>query len=205
MSFLILILATTSLYAQTKTITGTVKDDKGNGLPGASVIEKTSKAGTKTDVNGKFSLSVPATAKTITISFIGMDTKEISIAKSNTIDIALHPLASSLGDVVVIGYGAERRSRIATAISSVSEKDIKNIPVAGADQMLQGKVAGVTVTTNSGQPGGGVSVRVRGITTISNVTGVSNEPLYVIDGVPIYTSTSSPNQNQLGGVTGGRS
>lgn len=187
------------LFAQTRIVTGVVKDDKDTTLPGATVRVKETGQTTQTDINGSFRLSVGSSAKTIEVSFVGMKTVETPIETLSSNDvISLSPTTTQLGDVVVIGYGNARKSDIATAVSSISEKDIKNTPVAGADQMLQGKVAGVTVTNNSGQPGGGVSIRVRGVTT---ATG-SNEPLYVIDGVPIIASTSSISQDQLGGVSG---
>lgn len=184
-------------FAQGKKIIGTVSDDKGNTLPGATITVKGSKIATTTDVNGKFSIAVPQEAKALVVSFIGMSDQEIVIGKKSSFDVVLKSVASSLNDVVVIGYGTAKRSNVTSAISSISERDIKNLPVAGADQMMQGKVAGVTVTTNTGQPGGGVSIQVRGITTVNG-----NQPLYVIDGVPIIASTSSGGMDYLGGVAG---
>jgi TonB-linked SusC/RagA family outer membrane protein len=126
-----------------------------------------------------------------------MQSKEVEIGSSGIVTVSLKSNMTVLNDVVVVGYGTRRRSEVTSAISSVSERDIKNLPVPGADQMLQGKVAGVAVTSNSGQPGGGVSIRVRGITSVNG-----SEPLYVIDGVPILTNTSSTPQDQLGGQAG---
>jgi TonB-linked SusC/RagA family outer membrane protein len=189
-------------FAQKRTVTGVVTDENGSPLAGASVsVEGAKGATTITGTLGKFTLNVSPDAKALVFSFIGMQAQTVSIGKG-LLKVSLKPVSTALNDVVVIGFGTERRSHIASSISSISEKDIKNIPAAGADQLLQGKVAGVTVTTNSGQPGGGVSVRVRGVTTVSNLSGVTNEPLYVIDGVPIVTSTTSTGQDQLGGVAG---
>jgi len=183
--------------AQTKTVTGTVYDDKGTSLPGATIRTSDSKHATQTDVNGKFSLSVPDGEKTLTISFVGMQNKVIAIGKGSALTISLTSLTGTLNDVVVIGYGSTKRANVNSAISSLSEKDIKDLPVAGVDQMLQGKVPGVSVSANTGQPGGGVSVRVRGITSING-----NDPIYVVDGVIVQTSTTSIGQDQLGGVAG---
>ncbi len=185
-------------FAQTRTITGEVSDSSGNPLAGATVKVKNSKTATSTDLNGKFTLHLPANATTLTVSFVGMESKEVPLSESNIITVSLSTtINSSLNDVVVIGYGTSRRANVTSAISSVKEADIKNLPVAGADQMLQGKVPGVSVTSNSGQPGGGVNVLIRGITSVN-----SNQPLYVIDGVPIHASTSSGGMDYLGGVAG---
>lgn len=115
-----------------------------------------------------------------------MRNKEVAIAASGIMDIAMEPLSQNMNEVVVIGYGTAKRTNVTSSIASVSAKDIKDLPVAGIDQALQGKVAGVTVTNNSGQPGGGVSIKVRGVTTIN-----SNDPLIVIDGVPFISNTKS--------------
>ncbi len=184
-------------FAQTKTITGLVSDDKGNMLQGATVTLKNSKTATITDANGKFTLSVPGNTQTVVVSYIGMVSQEIAVTGQSTIVVTLQSTGSQLNDVVVIGYGTIRRANVTSAISSVKEADIKNLPVAGVDQMLQGKVPGVTVTSNSGQPGGGVNVLVRGITSLNN-----NQPLYVIDGVPIHASTNGGGMDYLGGVNG---
>ncbi|MEP6465672.1 MAG: TonB-dependent receptor [Parafilimonas sp.] len=185
-------------YAQNRIITGEVTDTSGSPLLGATVTVKNSRAATSTDVNGRFTLHLPPNAKALMVSFVGMQTKEVALTENNIVSVALSASgASSLNDVVVIGYGSIRRSNVTSAISSINEKDIKNIPVAGADQMLQGKVPGVTVTSNSGQPGGGVSVLIRGITTVNN-----NQPLYIIDGVPVPLSTTSGGNDYLGGING---
>ncbi|MFI5187513.1 MAG: SusC/RagA family TonB-linked outer membrane protein, partial [Chitinophagales bacterium] len=197
---MLLLISTLSLLissAQVRKISGTVKDDKGSPLSGATVTAKGTRVAVATDVNGIFSLILPQNSNTLVVSFVGMTRQEVTVGTSNVLEISMVPTSSTLTNVVVVGYGTRRRSEITSAISSISEKDIKNLPVAGADQMLQGKVPGVTVTSNSGQPGGGVSVLIRGITTIN-----SNQPLYVIDGVPIHASTNSGGMDYLGGVNG---
>ncbi|MGX5688779.1 SusC/RagA family TonB-linked outer membrane protein [Arcticibacter tournemirensis] len=189
----------TLLLAQNtqKVLKGTVSDDKGGVLPGASVTVKNTKASTMTDAGGQFTLAVPQGGTTLVVSFIGMTTQEVPIGNRTTFKVVLKDASTSLNEVVVVGYGAIRRANVTSSIASVNQKEIRNLPVAGVDQALQGKVAGVSVTSNSGQPGGGVSVRVRGITSVNG-----NEPLYVIDGVPISAESNSLKQDFLGGSAG---
>ena len=196
---LFLVLAN-NLFSQdvSRLISGTVQDEKNNALQGATVAVKGNlKVYTLTDVNGNFVIKVANTSKALVVSYVGMKPIDIVINDKPNVAVILKGADAKLGEVVVVGYGTRRRSEVTTSISSISEKDIKNLPVAGVDQALQGKVAGVTVTNNGGQPGGGVSVRVRGITSVNG-----NEPLYVIDGVPIAAQTSSLDQNFLGGGNG---
>lgn len=197
--FLICLAAVTSstvLFAQ-RTVTGKVVDENNAAMPGASIIVKGTTIGTATDLNGNFSFSVPADATTLVVSFIGMDTKEVPIT-SGPMTITLATTSEQVDAVVVIGYGTIRRSEVTSAIASVKTADIQDLVVAGVDQALQGKVAGLQVMNNSGQPGGGVSLRVRGITSVN-----SNDPLIVVDGVP-FTSNSVSNKGYdgLGGSNG---
>jgi TonB-linked SusC/RagA family outer membrane protein len=174
-------------FSQNRTITGTVSDAKGTALLGASVSLKGNvKAGATTDVSGKFTISVPADSKTLQISFIGYESAEITIPKKGYVEVALKAVSSTLGDVVVIGYGTQRRQDVNGSISSVTAKEIANIPQPSIDQMLQGKASGVTITQNSGGPGSATSVHIRGITSFG-----SSEPLYVIDGVAISGDASN--------------
>jgi TonB-dependent starch-binding outer membrane protein SusC len=189
-------LAFSNLFAQ-RNITGTVTDEKQLPLAGATVAVKGTRLVTTTDATGKFTIKVPSNAKTLTVSFVGMELQEIGLDERSVLAIALTPSSNTLSDVVVIGYGTRRRAEVTSSIASVSARDIKDMPVAGIDQAIQGKLAGVSVTNNSGQPGGGVSVRVRGITSVNN-----SEPLYIIDGVFLAPSTSSTAFNTLGGGGG---
>ena len=178
--FLLCVFTFLHSFAQNRTIRGTITDEKGVTLPGATISVKSSSVSTRTDADGKFSLSVPADARTLVITFIGMKPLEVGIGTKTNFDITLHSVATSLTDVVVIGYGTQRREDVNGAISSIKSADIADIPQPSIDQMLQGKAAGVTVTQNSGAPGAAVSVHIRGITSFSG-----SEPLYVIDGVAI--------------------
>ncbi len=178
-------------------IRGTVTDDQGVTLPGVTVTAKNVNA--ITGGNGSYLIRVPAGTKTLRFTYIGMTAVDVPIGNKTELNVTLKATSSNLNEVVVIGYGAVRRADVTSSISSVSAKDLKDLPVAGVDQAIQGRVAGVTVSNNSGQPGGGVSVRVRGIT---GATG-SNEPLYVIDGVQFQSNgNNSLSQDFLGGGSG---
>jgi len=190
-------MSTTVLFSQQRTVTGKVVDDTNAALPGASVVVKGTTIGTASDLNGNFTLQVPSDATTLVITFVGMDTKEVPIS-AGPMTITMTMSAEEVDAVVVIGYGTIRRSEVTSAIASVKTEEIKDLVVTGVDQALQGKVAGLQVMNNSGQPGGGVSVRVRGITSIN-----SNDPLIVIDGVP-FTDNNVENTGYdgLGGSDG---
>jgi len=182
------------------TIKGTVIDDTRSPLPGVTVALKGSAIAVSTDVNGHYSINAPSNYKTLVFSFVGMQTKEVDIAGRTTINVSLETSSTQLTDVVVIGYGSQKRGDVNGAISSVSAKDIQDIPQPSIDQMLQGKAAGVTITQNSGAPGSATSVLIRGITSFSGT-----QPLYVIDGVAIsgdanngyqLTSSASPSEQE---------
>ncbi|HNW53854.1 MAG TPA: SusC/RagA family TonB-linked outer membrane protein, partial [Bacteroidales bacterium] len=182
---------------QTKPVTGTVYGENNESLPGATIVVKGTTIGTTSGLDGKFTLQVPSTAKTLVVTFVGMVPQEVAIG-TEPLKISLATAATALDEVVVIGYGTAKRTQVSSAISSVSQKELKNLPVTGIDQAVQGKLAGVSVTSNSGQPGGGVALRVRGLTTIN-----SNDPLIVIDGVPFTSNTvSSSGYDGLGGGRG---
>jgi len=192
-----LIFSSNVFAQQTKTITGTVYGENNATLPGATIKVKGTTVGTISDLDGKFTLQVPASAKTLEVSFVGMETQDVAITGA-PLKINLTSSTTALSEVVVIGYGTVRRNEVTSAISSVNQKELKNLQVTGVDQAMQGKLAGVTVTNNSGQPGGGVALRVRGLTTIN-----SNDPLIVIDGVPFTTNTvESSGYDGLGGGRG---
>jgi TonB-dependent starch-binding outer membrane protein SusC len=163
-------------------VRGQVTDEaSGEGLPGVSVVVKGTNIGTSTDVNGQFELSIPDDARVLSFSFIGYASKEVLIGTQSKLNVSLSSGLQRLDEVVVVGYGEQQRKDVTGSISSIKGQELKSLPVAGIDQMIQGRASGVTVTNNSGQPGGGVSVRIRGITSLTG----SNEPLYVIDGVPV--------------------
>ncbi|MGO4770171.1 SusC/RagA family TonB-linked outer membrane protein [Flavobacterium sp. W22_SRS_FK3] len=176
---LFLLLTSNFITAQVK-VSGVVSDDKGLSIPGANILVVGSKVSVSTDFDGKYAIDVPANA-TLQFSFIGFSTQKVAVAGKTSINVVLKSSAEDLKDVVVIGYGTQKRKDVNSAISSIASKDIENLKVVSFDQMMQGKAAGVVVNSNSGEPGSNVSVRIRGV---SSLTG-TNEPLYVIDGVPI--------------------
>lgn len=176
---ILFLLLSNFITAQVK-ISGVVSDEKGMTIPGANISVVGTKTTASTDFDGKYSIDAPANG-TLLVSFIGFDSQKIAIGGRNKINVTLQSSSEDLKEVVVIGYGTQKKKDVNGAISSVKSADIENLKQVSIDQMLQGKAAGVSVTNNSGQPGGAASVRVRGTTSITG----TNEPLYVIDGVPI--------------------
>jgi TonB-dependent starch-binding outer membrane protein SusC len=165
--------------AQT-TVTGIVSDNKGVTIPGANVTEKGTKNAITTDVDGKYEIKVKNNAS-LEFSFIGFDSKSVSVNGKTKINVKLEESSEQLNEVVVIGYGTQKKSDVNGSISSLKAKDLQDLKQVNIDQMIQGKAAGVSVSSNSGQPGSAVSIRIRGTTSISG----TNEPLYIIDGVPV--------------------
>jgi TonB-linked SusC/RagA family outer membrane protein len=168
---------------QLKIITGTVLDDIGDPLPGATVLAKNTSIGVSTDFDGNFKISVPESTTTLVISYLGFEPQEVDITGKNTIEVSMVTDNSDLDEIVIIGYGTEKKALLSDAISSIKSKQIRDLPVASVDGVLQGQVAGVQVQQNSGTPGGEMSVRIRGLSSISG----SNQPLYIIDGIPVTT------------------
>lgn len=172
------LLASFLVTAQTR-ITGKVTDNTGSPIQKASVVVKGTTTGTLTDEDGSYSITVPANAKTLVFSSINMAPQEITIGNQTTINASLKQTQSMLGEVVVVGYGTQKRTEVTGAISTVSSKVISELPVASVQQALQGRVPGLQVT-NNGSPGTEPLVRIRGISSIS----YASNPLYVIDGFP---------------------
>ena len=189
-----MLLSAVFIYAQ-RTISGTITDgDTGEGLPGVTVQIKGTSSGASTDINGSFSLSASAD-NVLVISYVGYITQEITIGNRTTIDVVLAPDTELLEEVVVIGYGEVRKTDLTGAVAAVGSDDLVKGLVVAPDQALQGKIAGVQVINNSGQPGGSTTVRVRGNASIR--TG--NTPLFVVDGVQLTGISSRPGST-AGGV-----
>ncbi len=168
-------------------------------LPGVSVVVKgKSGIGTITDDKGDFTLEVPDEAQYLVFSFVGFESKEVEIGTQKLMDIRLESDVSTLKEVVVIGYGEQKREDLTGSITSIKTSDLKNIPQVSVDQLMQGKASGVVVTNNSGQPGSSASVRIRGITSLNG----NNEPLYVIDGVPVSGDGQNTSSNGQGATQG---
>jgi TonB-linked SusC/RagA family outer membrane protein len=181
-------------FAQERQITGKVTDSDGAPLPGVTIQLIGTNTGTISDVNGFYKIS--AAQGTLRFSYIGFVAREIVLTNQTIIDIILEEETSMLDEVVVIGYGTQKKKDLTTAVSIVDDKEIKERPIISAAQALQGKAAGVQVTQPSGKPGVGLSVRVRGSTSV--IAG--NEPLYVIDGVPT-TNTEGLNPSDIASMT----
>lgn len=181
------LLAVTSMDAQDLVATGVVTSNtEPNGLPGVNVVVKGTNIGTISDLDGKFSLQVPRGA-TLVFSFIGYRPKEIIFNGQPTIEIVLEEELRELNEVVVMGYSAVQKRDITGSITSIKTDKFKDISLNGIDQALQGQAAGVQVVQSSGTPGGGISVRIRGSTSIY----ASNRPLFIVDGIPVETGTLS--------------
>ena len=186
-SLLGLLLCAATVMAQ-RTVTGTVKDDKGESLIGATVLAKGTTTGTVTDVDGTYSLSVPSEATTLVFSYTGYETREIAIGASNIIDVALATSAVGLDEVIVVGYGAQAKRDVTGSISKVKGESIANLATPSFDQQLAGRAAGVQITPPSGLLGAPPQIRIRGVNSISSGTG----PLIVVDGVPVISGKSAP-------------
>ena len=183
--------------AQTKTITGTIIDlTEETTLPGVNVLVKGTSTGTVTDVEGNYRIDVADDAATLVFSSVGYTTEEVAIGNQTQVDVSLAPDIQSLSEVVVIGYGTQEKREVTGAISSISNEAITQQAVPSVDQAMAGRVAGVQVSQNSGAPGGSISLRVRGLGTPGN-----SEPLYVIDGVPVFGNTlSTLNPNDIASI-----
>ncbi|HEY4787326.1 MAG TPA: TonB-dependent receptor, partial [Bacteroidales bacterium] len=189
------------LQAQALTVTGTVTDSKtGESLPGVSIALQGSSKGAVSDANGKYSIEVPDANAILVFTYIGYVSETITVGGKSTIDVSLVPDIKKLDEVVVVGYGTAKRGNLTTAQTSVSAKDIEKTVNTTIEQAIQGRTAGVYITQNSGQPGGGISVNIRGVNSING----TNEPLYVIDGIQIagqsISTGSQSSSNPLAGI-----
>lgn len=187
-------------HAQTaREVTGKVVDGTGTGLPGVTVLVTGTSIGSSTGADGGFSLQVPATATSLTISFIGYAKQTVSIVGRNTVAVTLKDDAQALSDVVVVGYGTVQKKDLTGAVSALGPKEFNKGTFTSPDQLIQGRASGVQVTQNSGQPGGAATIRIRGN---SAVTG-TGQPLYVVDGVPLDGRSATPGSSTAFGDSPG--
>jgi len=190
------LLAFSQVFSQTKTVAGKITDSKdGSPIVGATVQPKGSKNGTSTGADGGFSITVPATVTTLVISSVGFDRKEVGVADAGSITLVASN--SNLNEVVVIGYGTAKKKDLTGAVSSIQAKSFNKGVITSPDQLLQNKVAGVLVTVNSGEPGAGSTVQIRGNSSLR----ANNNPLYVIDGVPLDGRNAEPGNSNGDGAT----
>ncbi len=181
---MVLLLASAlSAFAQQHTVKGTVVDSQGYPLPGLTVMEKGTQNGTVTDSKGTYTLNVSSPSAVLEFDSLGYRTLTIPVGGKPVIDATVEEEAIALDAVVAIGYGTVRKRDLTTAVSTVSNEDMALRPITETSGFIQGKVAGVTVQQTSGLPGSGMTVRVRGASSIAS----SNDPLYVVDGVPVGT------------------
>lgn len=176
-----ILLIPVSAYAQNqRTVTGTVMDESGEPLIGASVKVVGEPIGAATDLDGRYTLKVPAAAKQLTFSYVGYENLTVHIT-SNVIDVTLKPNNEVLDEVVVIGYGTQKKNDMTGSVSTISEKDFNKGVISSPEELINGKIAGVTITNSGGSPNGGSTIRVRGGASLN----ASNDPLIVLDGVPL--------------------
>ena len=178
--------------SSTKNISGVVKDETGEPVIGANVVVKGTTNGTVTDVNGRYSLEVPE-GGVLQISYIGYNTQEVKVGSGDVVNVSLREDSEALDEVVVIGYGTVKKSDLTGAVGSVQMKDVSQVGITSADRALQGQIAGVQVNARTGQPGESMMIRVRG----SNSLAGGNEPLYVIDGMPVEKMNSDINPEDI--------
>ncbi|MGV3540964.1 MAG: SusC/RagA family TonB-linked outer membrane protein [Rufibacter sp.] len=181
-------------YAQSVTVRGKVTDEKGEGLPGVTVLLKGTTTANATDVEGNYTLSVPNANGTLVFSYIGFLSKEVPMNGQTTVNTSLQTDSKTIDEVVVIGYGTVTRKELTGSVASVTAEDLKDIPVSTAAEALAGRLAGVQVTTTEGQPGAEIQIRVRGGGSLTQ----DNSPLYIVDGIQMENALSviSPQEIQ---------
>ena len=180
LAFSFLATMTVTAFSQGKAVTGTVTAaEDGQALPGVTVVEKGTQNATFTDLDGRYTLTVAGEEATLIFSFIGYTPQSLAVGAKAEINASLSADVAGLEEVIVVGYGNQKRSKISGAVGTIDSKEITSMPVLRTEQALQGRAAGVQVTQNSGQPGSTQSIRIRGTGSLNNA-----EPLYVIDGIP---------------------
>jgi len=192
----IMLLGLSSVFAQSKQVTGTVTDMSGLGLPGVSVSIKGTTDGANTDIDGKWALNAKPT-DILVISFIGMKTQEIKVGNKTSFTTKLEEDRVAVEEVMVVAYGTQKKGSVAGSVSVVNTEKISDVSVASVDQMLQGKTSGVDIVATSGNPGATAKVVIRGTGSISG----STDPLYVVDGMPINGGMNSVNPNDIASVS----
>lgn len=179
--------------ASSQAVSGTVSDSNGP-LPGASVLEKGTTNGTQTDFDGNYTIDELGPNATLVFSFIGYKTQEVAVGNQTTIDITLAEDAEALAEVVVIGYGTTTVKDATGAVAAVTSEDFNGGIISSPEQLIQGKTAGVQISQSSGEPGSGVAIRIRGTSSVRS----NNDPLFVVDGVPLPSGSSSSEGTNIG-------
>lgn len=182
-------------FSQTITVSGTVVDELGEPLIGATVQQKGTSNGTSTDIDGNYSLSISPKGS-ITVSYVGYNTQTIDVNGRTVINVTMQENSAVLDEVVVVGYGQMKRSDLTGSVVSVGEDAVKKSISTSIDQVLQGRAAGVQIQANSGTPGASTSIRIRGINSLN----ATNQPIFVIDGVVIDSATDDESSNPLASI-----
>ncbi len=185
---LMLFLVNAVAFSQGRVITGTVTStEDGLGVPGATVLVKGTTIGTATDIDGKYSINVPAGSNVLVFTFVGLTSQEVNIGNRSTINVALESDVTALSEVIVTGYGTQPKREVTGAVSSVKGDAIQNLPLQSFDRALQGRAAGVQVRSSNGLPGGAVNIRIRGVGSVN----AGNEPLFIVDGVQLNNQSNA--------------
>jgi TonB-dependent starch-binding outer membrane protein SusC len=176
-----------------QTVSGKIQDDKGVPLPGASIVIKGTTKGVNTNAKGEYTINVPSSQSILVITFIGFNPQEVLVGNRTSINLVLTEDLKTLSEVVVVGYGSQKKKDLTGSITSINSADFVKGNIATADQLIQGKLAGVQITSNGGAPGSGSQIRIRGGSSLS----ASNDPLIVIDGVPLDNAEIKGSSNLL--------
>ncbi len=174
-------------------VSGQVSDDEGNSLPGVNVLVKGTSQGTVTDVDGRYTLPVPGSESVLQFSFIGYVTEEVEVGTRSTINISLSPDIKTLSEIVVVGYGTQRREAVTGSVASISGDVMRDVPASNISQALQGRLPGVEMSQTNTKPGSAMQIRIRGSRSLT----ASNDPLVVLDGIPFPGSISEINPNDI--------
>jgi TonB-dependent starch-binding outer membrane protein SusC len=193
-AFLVLLI-TPAVQGQTL-IRGKVTDENGTGMPGVNILVKGTTTGTTTDSDGAYSLNAEASDAVLVFSFIGYTSEELPVNGRSSIDVSLTPSIESLNEIVVIGYGTQKKSDVTGALVSVNSQALREVPVANLQQALQGRAAGVEVIRVGTAPGGTARIRIRGERTLNG----TNEPLIVLDGIPFEGGLNDINQDEIASI-----
>ena len=183
-----LFLVNAAAFSQGRVVTGTVTSvEDGLGVPGATVLVKGTSIGTATDIDGKYSINVPAGSNVLVFTFVGLTSQEVTIGNRSTINVALESDVTALSEVIVTGYGTQPKREVTGAVSSVKGDAIQNLPLQSFDRALQGRASGVQVRSSNGLPGGAVNIRIRGVGSVN----AGNEPLFIVDGVQLNNQSNA--------------
>ncbi|WP_200980203.1 TonB-dependent receptor [Echinicola sp. 20G] len=196
---LLVLLVNTVVFGQSRTVTGVVSSSAdGEPIPGATVLVKGTSVGVATDLDGQYSINVPSNGSVLIFSFVGMKSQEAEIGNRSIVNVALESDVQTLTEFVITSYGDQSKREITGAIASVKGEIFENLPMQSFDRAMQGRIAGVQVTSGSGQPGGTLNVRIRGVGSIN----AGNDPLYIVDGVQVSSRgvSGQGSQNALASI-----